>query len=259
MSISRYQNGSWCKRFHSVAAATRAVVSQRWMFEESSLPPRIQAVEDRTVRYEPLRGRNLLPDELPKVAALLGQTDARLSRGKLRGRIAGECISTDAVRIDGFADPFRVNALKKTRAQGSLLSRSAAIGAVTRGCSFPAALYKDSNVRNFVVVGSRVRVVDFDVVTLAPPGYDLAKLVLSGALTWGVLDFHPLDLLSEYVEAACDELGAERRVDPDWFHVWLELHWMLTARYVAPTRYGFSWPDYRPRESRVRIRRALAG
>ena len=52
----------------------------------------------------------------------------------------------------------------------------------------PAAFYKDANPRNFLITPDGLPVtVDFDDLTLAPFGYDLAKLVVTLAMTYGAL------------------------------------------------------------------------
>lgn len=59
--------------------------------------------------------------------------------------------------------------------------------------ALPAAFYKDANIRNFLLTDDGVAIVDFDDLTLAPFGYDLAKLVVSVAMTYGRLDPHDVE------------------------------------------------------------------
>ncbi len=68
-------------------------------------------------------------------------------------------------------------------------SASARHSALLHGaCGGPAAFYKDANPRNFLITPAGPVTVDFDDLTLAPFGYDLAKLVVTLAMTYGALD-----------------------------------------------------------------------
>jgi Ser/Thr protein kinase RdoA (MazF antagonist) len=56
------------------------------------------------------------------------------------------------------------------------------------GADGPAAFYKDANPRNFLITpAGATMMVDFDELTLAPFGYDLAKLVVTLAMSYGAL------------------------------------------------------------------------
>ncbi|WP_420867541.1 hypothetical protein [Amycolatopsis rubida] len=94
--------------------------------------------------------------------------------------------------------------------------------------------------------------VDFDDLTLAPFGYDLAKLVVSTGMTHGTLR-------SEATEAALAvyNICAGRPDDATactfgQLRVYAEFHHRLTARYLHRNGYCHAWPDVRPwRESEV--------
>ncbi|WP_420094795.1 phosphotransferase [Nocardia asteroides] len=47
----------------------------------------------------------------------------------------------------------------------------------------PVALYKDSDIRNFILADDQVAILDFDDLTLAPFGYDLAELIVNGRMS----------------------------------------------------------------------------
>jgi aminoglycoside/choline kinase family phosphotransferase len=104
----------------------------------------------------------------------------------------------------------------------------------------PAALYKDANIRNFILTQHGVAMVDFDDLTLAPFGYDLAKLIVTTAMTHG---------RSGAVDAALAAYNA--RVDtnacpPHRLHAYAEFHHTLTARYLGHNGYRHPWPLIRP-------------
>jgi hypothetical protein len=110
----------------------------------------------------------------------------------------------------------------------------------------PAAFYKDANIRNFLLTDAGVAVVDFDDLTLAPFGYDLAKLIVSAAMSHGSLDPHEVRrALTTY-----NEHTAQRDIDttcsPEQLRLYAELHHRLTVRYLHRNGYHHAWPDVRP-------------
>jgi hypothetical protein len=96
-----------------------------------------------------------------------------------------------------------------------------------------------------------VRHVDVDDLTLAPAGYDLAKLLLS----WGMIHGRrPAveDVLDIYNASAGQEL-----CNRDQLAVWLELHHVLTFRYRAIGHYAYAWPALRTPADRMHARALL--
>ena len=111
----------------------------------------------------------------------------------------------------------------------------------------PAAFYKDANIRNFVITPTGPAVVDFDDLTLAPFGYDLAKLVVSAAMTYGPLPADQLhDGLRAYNSAVAAAGGPERACSGDELAIYAEIHHALTRRYLNRKGYQHAWPDVRP-------------
>ncbi|MGH3867969.1 MAG: hypothetical protein ACRDQ4_17960 [Pseudonocardiaceae bacterium] len=45
----------------------------------------------------------------------------------------------------------------------------------------PPEIYKDANIRNFLLTDHSVVIIDFDELTLPPFGYNLARLILTGS------------------------------------------------------------------------------
>lgn len=89
--------------------------------------------------------------------------------------------------------------------------------------------------------------IDFDDLTLAPFGYDLAKLVVSFAMTCGPL---PDALIANALTAYNTATAAHSRAVPDvtWDELmnWAEIHYILTSRYAADGRYTYRWNAVRP-------------
>lgn len=141
--------------------------------------------------------------------------------------------------IPDFADPRRA-ALHRAAAVAGV--DVAAVDAVLDRPGLPAAFYKDPNVRNYLVSGEGVAVVDFDDLTLAPFGYDLAGLLVTASMTYGRLD--------EQTLACC--IGAYRvavapqQCRPADLRQFAELHHLLTLRYLGHNGYRHPWPTVRP-------------
>jgi Ser/Thr protein kinase RdoA (MazF antagonist) len=111
----------------------------------------------------------------------------------------------------------------------------------------PVAFYKDTNLRNVVVSESGPALVDFDDLTLAPFGYDLAKLIVSLAMTHGRLKpAHVAAALTAYVSAVQRTSGPANACTTDELRRYAELHHLLTVRYLRRNGYRHTWTDVRP-------------
>ncbi len=111
---------------------------------------------------------------------------------------------------------------------------------MSHAAGLPASVYKDANVRNFLLTDDDVVAVDFDTLTLAPFGYDLAKLVVSAAMTYGPFP----DPLVGCVLAAYNAVLAAHRLPActaEEFEAWTEMHHVLTSPYQGSNGYQHSW------------------
>ena len=87
--------------------------------------------------------------------------------------------------------------------------------------------------------------IDFDDLTLAPFGYDLAKLVVSAAMTHGQLGTELIGrTLTAYNLETVDI--ADAHCDTDRFQLYAEIHHRLTARYIGRHSYIHAWPHVEP-------------
>lgn len=110
----------------------------------------------------------------------------------------------------------------------------------------PAALYKDCNLRNVVITADGPALVDFDDLTLAPFGYDLAKLIVSTAMTHGRPPANQIHAALHAYNRAVHDTGAPAACTWPRFTRYTEIHHRLTARYVGRNGYQRPWPDVRP-------------
>lgn len=203
--------------------------------------PRILRADQHSLVFEFLPGRTGLPGDLPQLAAALGRLDAAAHRRYLHAAILREPHHPPGgPRIPDFPTPRRA-ALARAAVDAGIPAPSIA-RILDRLADLPAALYKDANPRNFLLTPEGVAVVDFDDLTLAPFGYDLAKLVVTMSMTYGRLD--PRMLLNA-VDAYNAEI-APLHVDSGTFMVCTELHHLLTCRYLGRHGYRHPWPSVRP-------------
>jgi hypothetical protein len=202
------------------------------------------------VRFERIEGTHPGSDaELHLAAWALGNLHRRAMAA------AGE-VDGDVASLEPFW-PRRTQVLPQRIASTAqaLLTADDVEQLYQLSAALPLALYKDNNCRNVLLGdGDAVWLVDFDDLTLAPIGYDLAKLVVSVAMTQARRP--DLDGLSAtYIDA----LGAP--VDLDSFTAsvlaWCAMHDVLTARYIGHNGYRARWPQVITAADRAATRDAL--
>ncbi|MEV0688368.1 phosphotransferase [Nocardia sp. NPDC050378] len=221
---------AYVKNYASPLPAETAHAHQDWLLHLDA-PVRVPQVRDLTgtrMTLEHLEGRHPRPGDLPMVAAALGglHTVANL-RYLHAGRLDQPFEATPMLTIADF-----------TSSRASVLPQDLEIDGL------PCALYKDSNIRNFILTDDHVGIIDFDDLTLAPFGYDLAKLVVT-AMTHGHL---PRTL----IENALDRYNSETTRIPNAhcdlgrLQLYADIHHHLTSRYLGRHGYAHQWPAVRP-------------
>lgn len=110
----------------------------------------------------------------------------------------------------------------------------------------PVAFYKDANIRNFLLTDHGVALLDFDDLTLAPFGYDLAKLLLSTAMTHGRPDACEVWCALEIYNTHTTQAAGHPSCPPERLQLYTEFHHLLTARYLHHHGYRHPWPQVRP-------------
>ena len=241
---------TFTKTYADTQAQQRALAHHRWIARVNPdvRIPEVVHVRPTAIDFEHLDGRHGIADDLVTLAGLLGHQHATAhTRDLYAARMDAPHTSGD-VTIAGFVEDRRER-LHQILASGAVpepaLTREAADGWLERAATMPAAFYKDANPRNFLVTDTAAAVIDFDSLTLAPFGYDLAKLVVSIAMTTGPL---PNDAIRRAVDAYNHHPrrhgvpGCSRHQ----FAAWCEFHHILTVPYLGTNDYRFSWHRVRP-------------
>ena len=128
--------------------------------------------------------------------------------------------------------------LESGRVPGAAFSAGEARALLHGACGGPAAFYKDANRRNFLITPAGPVTVDFDDLTLAPFGYDLAKLVVSLSMTYGALGSARITAALGAYNAATRHLPAVMPVTREQLMAWAEIHHILTSRYLGRAATG---------------------
>jgi hypothetical protein len=200
------------------------------------------------IDFEHIDGRHAGPEDLVDLANLLGQQHIEAHTSELHAARLDTPHTSGEVTIADFcgARIHRVSTLLgQGAAPGSLLTFAAAHRWLERATALPASFYKDANPRNFLITTMGPVVIDFDSLTLAPFGYDLAKLVVAITMTSGPL---PGDTIHQALDTY--NRHPQRKNLPGCtildFAAWTEIHHILTAPYLGKHGYRFSWHTNRP-------------
>ncbi|MEU8482282.1 phosphotransferase [Streptomyces sp. NPDC048641] len=239
------------KHYTEPERTAAAVRHYRWLAEhaEPLKQPALQVIGPLSLTFERIEGRPVRPDDFPRVAAMLGDAHGSAWSSDL----ASATLHTPHRFQDGtvFADyvELRRTALQRRFEQGYLPSRTALramLDLLEKTASGPCAFYKDSNPRNFIITAAgEIVTVDTDDLSLAPVGYDLAKLTATLQLTYG-------PLTSEAIDTACDAYNQGLRqhgprldtTDRERLDDCLALHAILTAPYLGRNGYRHGWPAH---------------
>jgi hypothetical protein len=241
---------SFAKHYRTPDAADRAQAHHAWL-DQLGLPvPAMIARQPRTLELRHIPGRHVAPDDVPAAARLLGTAHAAAHGAHLHRAHLDKRFHLPGV---GWLEPFTAGRIQRVRRilnQGSVpgpaVTTDEAVRILASAVGEPAAFYKDANVRNFLITQAGIVLVDFDDLTLAPFGYDLAKLILTTAMTHGPLPVGLADsALDAYNEATGIPCTAHRLRD------WLEIHHILTSAYLGRNGYAHSWHTLRPENPRT--------
>ncbi|GED88868.1 phosphotransferase [Streptomyces sp. 6-11-2] len=237
------------KHYVTPERATGAVRHYRWINEHAKplRQPALHTVETDSLTFERIEGRSVRPEDLPRMAELLGHAHGAAWASDLRSAsLDTPHHFQDGTTFDDYLGPRKL-ALRRRHEQGYLPNRAALhamLGLLEATAQGPCAFYKDSNPRNFIITSTQdIVAVDTDDLSLAPMGYDLAKLIATLHLTYGPLTDQAVNTALLAYNAAARRhdarLGTTDRGRLDSF---LGLHAVLTAPYVGRNGYRYSVP-----------------
>ncbi|MGP4083736.1 phosphotransferase [Streptomyces sp. KR55] len=237
------------------ATEVKRVTAQRnheWLSRHAEpmvLPP-ITGSRLRELTFAWVDGRHVKPRDLKRVARHLGSChEAAWRRSLHQARLTTAYVSDGHV-LAGFVGP-RATALCQRFRDGYITSARALDATLTllhRTADRPAAFYKDCNPRNILITLSGPPVtIDTDDLTLAPFGYDLAKLVVTLSMTHGPLPADLIDqALTAYNSAAAAHHPQLGQTTLTQLMEYAELHGILAAPYLGRGGYRWSWTRVRP-------------
>lgn len=212
--------------------------------------PALLAVHDTSLEFAHVQGRHATPSDLVRIAAHLGDAHGAAWTNTLHAARMDQPhpINRDCT-ISDFISP-RLAALHRRHQAGYLPADDLDVtqNILTTAATEPVTFYKDTNPRNILITAAgQLITVDVDDLTLAPFGYDLAKLVVTLAMTHGQIP-------DQLIESALDAYNTTAaRHEADLGHVDLQhlsqyttLHHILTAPYLGRGGYRHPWPTVKP-------------
>lgn len=218
------------KRYPDELSCAAARANHTWLeaLDSGVRIPRLLAAYTCRLVFEHMKGTRPAVVDLPRIAAALGRLHSAATPALAKARLDQEFHTAGGHVIADFVSVRPVMA-----AIPETTDAVARIG---------VSIYKDANLRNFLITDADVVILDFDDLTLAPYGYDLAKLLISMAMTFGPVDrCLALAALDHYNGA----LGSAKCTLED-VAIWAEINWMLTADYLGRNGYHHPWPTIRP-------------
>jgi hypothetical protein len=248
---------AFSKHYADPSRSRAAAARYRWLTRLGAPTPRLLTAQDARLDFEHITGHHAGPDDVPAVAALLGRLHAAAHCTSLRASIMDATVLLDdGHAIPGFA-VGRTVAIRKRLATGCVpdprFTGDQAERLIHGAAGQLAAFYKDTNLRNVLVTTGGPILVDFDDLTLAPFGYDLAKLLLTIAMTYGQLPAALIgEALAAYNRAATETSGTQIQCSLPELTDWIEIHHILTSPYLGHNGYHHSWHTLRPKKFRTR-------
>ena len=246
-------SGHFVKRYASTPARNRAEANYRWLtrLQGPAHLPELRYSGERELCFQHVEGRHALPADLTMLAAHLGDVHGSVHQAEFcKAELPRHYRAAGGQVLPSFP-AGRLAAVERELAAGHVpnprLTISQACRLITTADG-PAAFYKDANPRNFLITPDGTPVtIDFDDLTLAPFGYDLAKLIVTLAMTHGPIHGAAItEALNAYNSAMADHCPTMPPATWEELMSWAEIHHILTARYAGNSRYPFPWDQARP-------------
>ncbi|MFF4534300.1 phosphotransferase [Streptomyces sp. NPDC001407] len=238
------------KDYGDPGQAAEAARHYHWLAAHARplLQPALIAADPASLTFERIEGRHAEPQDLPRLAGMLGDAHgAAWTRDLHQASLRTPHSSHDGTWFPDYVS-CREAALRKRLEQGHLPNASVLdvlLALVKEIAEGPAAFYKDSNPRNFLITtDGTIFTIDTDDLTLAPFGYDLAKLITTLIMTYGPIEQPGIaQALDLYNEAAARHNARLGTTDLQRLYAFVTLHIPLTAPYAGRNGYRFCVPD----------------
>ncbi|MGH3757256.1 hypothetical protein [Actinophytocola sp.] len=249
---SRIDRDRFIKTYPSTQARAAAEHHYHWLTIHARplrLPGLLRA-DGTSLEFIRVEGRHATPPDLVRIAAHLGDAHRAAWTSELhRARMDQPHPIDRGTTLSDFVSPRR-DALNRCLDAGDLTDHDfdAVHAILATAVSQPVAFYKDTNPRNILITtAGHIVTVDVDDLTLAPFGYDLAKLIVTLAMTHGQLpDTLIHRALDAYNTAAARHGPRHGHVDLEHLSRYAALHHILTAPYIGRGGYRYPWPTVQP-------------
>ncbi|WP_030200747.1 phosphotransferase [Streptomyces sp. NRRL S-87] len=236
---------TFTKQYPSPQAAARAAAHHMWLRGTTLPVPALIAQHPHALEFENAPGRHATPQNLPRLGRILGRAHATAYRRHLAHVRLDQQLALPSGGVIPSFTADRTTRVHRLLATGAVpdpaFTPDQAADLITSAAAEPAAFYKDANPRNFLTTPTTTTAVDFDDLTLAPFGYDLAKLIVTTAMTHGPLP----DALQAAALHAYNQV-VPHPCSPSRLALWMEIHHILTSPYTGRNGYAHSWHTLRP-------------
>ncbi|WP_214317024.1 phosphotransferase [Nonomuraea sediminis] len=241
---------TFAKPYRTSEDVHQAAAHHAWLTEHAHplRQPPITAVHDDRIDFAFIHGRHTLIADLLTVATVLGRAHAAAWASDLhRARLTTPHPLPSGHVLADFVTP-RVAALRRRHQAGlATTEQLAALEPLLEPVpGTPVAFYKDTNPRNVLITAAGEPVaVDVDDLTLAPFGYDLAKLLVTLSMTHGPIPVGYFTAALDFYNESLSEMSLEP-VSLTQFLGHADLHHLLTLPYLGTGGYRHPWPTVRP-------------
>ncbi|MDQ3151846.1 MAG: aminoglycoside phosphotransferase family protein [Actinomycetota bacterium] len=240
------------KRYPNTQSCHTALANYRWLAGLGTplRLPRLVGTDRCGIDFEFIEGRPAELADLIALAAHLGDVHGAAFVTTLHhARLDEPFITADGHQVPDFlsrrADMLR-RRLDERVVPAPRFDADRATALLRAAARAPAVIYKDCNPRNFLITETGAVTLDFDQVSLAPVGYDLAKLIVTLAMTHGTVSRGTIEsALSAYNTAASRHDPALGYTGMTELRDWTEIHHILTSRYLGRHGYRYGWHTQR--------------
>ncbi|XRQ08846.1 phosphotransferase [Actinomadura welshii] len=236
---------TWTKTYPTPAHAQTAAAHYDWIRDVGHLHvPDLLHRDGRRLVFTHVPARHATPTDLPDLADVLARFHTAAHKHLAGAPTSQPHTTARGLTIPGFRDHREQRLLDLLAAPpppDTPLTGDGVRAWIRDSDGLPAAVYKDANVRNFLLTDASAPVaVDFDVLTLAPLGYDLAKLAVTATMTYGPLDSALIAKALDRYNTLLAETGLPGCTRAQ-FTAWTQMHHVLTSPYLGCNGYRHSW------------------